>query len=144
MTAPEITAKLPALLGNIPSQRTNRLAVYSEASYDTWVIHSIRLRLQNNKHGNTLDGLFGTAINPLYSMINHSCSPNVDWRHDDHSSTVTLFAESEIEEGEELFISYIGKALDMGRAERQKRLLPWFGMPCRCKRCEEEISLGEL
>jgi hypothetical protein len=115
--------------------------VFANASYDTWIIHTMRCRLQNNKHGQTLDDLKGTAVNPLYSMFNHSCSPNIDWEHEGNSSTLRLFAEREIVKGEELFISYI-KSLDMGLAERQQALMPWLGMNCRCTRCNVE-RLGE-
>lgn len=111
--------------------------VFSNAAYDTWVIHTIRCRLQNNKHSQTLDDHLGTAVHPLYSMFNHSCAPNVGWEHERNNSTLRLFAEREIAEGEELFISYV-KPLDMGRAERQQALMPWLGMDCECESCREE------
>jgi hypothetical protein len=111
--------------------------IFTNAHYDTWVLHTIRCRLQNNKHGHTLDEACGTAVSGLYSMFNHSCAPNVDWRHDDGSSTVTMFAERGVKEGEEMFISYI-RGKKMGRAERQRTLMPWFGTECRCERCIAE------
>ncbi|KAA8563984.1 hypothetical protein MFRU_025g00100 [Monilinia fructicola] len=110
--------------------------VFTNSMYDTWVLHTIHCRLQNNKHGQTFDDIRGTAINPLYSMFNHSCDPNVDWRHDDENSTVTMFAERDIKKGEEMFISYIGKG--KGLKERQGKLMPWFGMECACHKCDEE------
>ena len=97
--------------------------VFANADYDTWVIHTMRCRLQNNKHGQTLDDLKGTAVNPLYSMFNHSCDPNIDWEHEGNSSTLRLFAERNIMKGEELFISYV-KPLDLGLAGRQQALMP--------------------
>ncbi|KAG0652468.1 Trithorax-related 4 [Hyphodiscus hymeniophilus] len=114
--------------------------IFSNPLYDTWVLHTMRCRIQNNKHGATLDEFVGSAISPLYSMFNHSCSPNVDWRHDDYSSTVTLFATRDIKEGEEMCISYI-KGAEMGRKERQRALLTWLGMECGCQRCTEEKAL---
>lgn len=117
------------------------LSPFTTPEYDTWVLHTIRCRLQNNKHGQTLDGSHGTAVSSLYSMFNHSCEPNVDWRHDDGSSTVTMFAVADVKEGEEMFISYIGKkGKEVGRKERQRTLMPWFGMDCRCVRCEGETE----
>ena len=113
--------------------------IFANSLYDTWVLHTIRYRIQNNKHGATLDGFVGSAISPLYSMFNHSCKPNVDWRHDEHNSTVMLFATKDIEEGEEMCISYI-KGVDMGRIERQKALMTWLGMDCACARCLEETA----
>lgn len=110
--------------------------VFTDSMYDTWVLHTIYCRLQNNRHGQTFDDIHGTAVNPLYSMFNHSCDPNVDWRHDDENSTVTMFAERDIKKGEEMFISYIGKG--KGLKERQAKLMPWFGMECACHKCDEE------
>lgn len=103
--------------------------IFADSRYDSWVIHTMRCRLQNNKHGQTLDDVCGTAVGPLYSMFNHSCDPSVDWRHDNDNNTLTMFAERDIREGEEMFISYI-KGKDIGRAERQKILMPWLGMDC--------------
>lgn len=115
--------------------------VFTNSAYDTWVIHTMRCRLQNNKHGQTLDELHGTAVNPLYSMFNHSCAPSIGWEHEGNSSTLRLFAERPIMEGEELFISYI-KPLDMEWAERQQALMAWLGMDCECVRCKEERPSG--
>jgi hypothetical protein len=114
--------------------------IFANPLYETWVLHTIRCRLQNNKHGATLDEYAGSAISPLYSMFNHSCNPNVDWRHDDYSSTVTLFATRDIAEREEMCISYI-KGAEMGREERQKALMTWLGMECGCERCVREKGL---
>ncbi|KFZ16869.1 hypothetical protein V502_04861 [Pseudogymnoascus sp. VKM F-4520 (FW-2644)] len=116
--------------------------VFANAAYDTWVLHTIRCRLQNNKHGQTLDGFPGTAVNPLYSMFNHSCAPNVDWEHGDSNSTLRMFALRDVDEGEELFISYI-RPLTMEYAERQESLLPWLGMECECERCKAERPPSE-
>lgn len=128
--------------------------IFTNAAYDTWVLHTMRCRIQNNKHGATLEGLVGSAISPLYSMFNHACEPNVDWRHEEDgneggSSTVTMFATRAIDKGEEMCISYI-KGQEMGLVERQKVLKGWLGMECGCERCvreraEEENGLsGEL
>jgi hypothetical protein len=116
--------------------------VFANSAYDTWVIHTMRCRLQNNKHGQTLDDLHGTAVNPLYSMFNHSCAPNIGWEHEGNTSTLRLFAERSIVEGEELFISYINQ-LDMEWAERQQALAAWLGMDCECERCQKERPNGD-
>ena len=115
--------------------------IFADVRYDTWVLQTIRCRLQNNKHGQTLDGACGTAVSDLYSMFNHSCEANVDWRHDENSSKVWMFAKKDVKIGEELFISYIsGKYMD--RKERVGMLMPWFGTECRCERCERENDSG--
>jgi hypothetical protein len=91
----------------------------------------------------------GSAISPLYSMFNHACEPNVDWRHDGvgergegGSSTVTMFATRDIKKGEEMCISYI-KGQEMGLEDRQKALKGWLGMDCGCARCVEERAAEE-
>lgn len=127
------------IIGPIAMLRELGIDIFANPLYDSWVLHTMRCRLQNNKHGQTLDNVCGTAVGPLYSMFNHSCAPSVDWRHDENNSTLTMFAECDIEEGEEMFISYI-KAKDVGRAERQRSLMPWLGMDCGCTRCAAEMN----
>jgi hypothetical protein len=124
--------------------QTFGINIFTNPLYDTWVLHTIKCRLQNNKHGQTLGDWPGTSISGLYSMLNHSCSPNVDWRHDSASSEVTMFATRDCKQGEELCISYIGShGVSMTVVERRKKLMGWFGMACRCKKCTEEAAAQE-
>lgn len=119
--------------------------VFTNPLYDTWVLHTIKCRLQNNKHGQTLGDWPGTSISGLYSMLNHSCSPNVDWRHDSASSEVTMFTTRDCKKGEELCISYIGATWNaMPVKDRRKKLMGWFGMACRCEKCVDEAAAQEL
>lgn len=124
--------------------QTVSVNIFTNSLYDTWVLHTMKCRLQNNKHGQTLGDWPGTSINGLYSMLNHSCSPNVDWRHDSASSEVTVFATRDCKKGEELCINYIGSVgNEMGVAERRRKLMGWFGMPCRCEKCTAEAAALE-
>jgi len=121
--------------------QTLDINIFTNPLYDTWVLHTIKCRLQNNKHGQTLGDWPGTSISGLYSMLNHSCSPNVDWRHDTASSEVTMFATRDCKKGEELCISYIGSLGNgMSVVNRRKKLMGWFGMPCRCGKCVKEVA----
>ncbi|TVY81322.1 SET and MYND domain-containing protein [Lachnellula suecica] len=121
--------------------QTLDINIFTNQLYDTWVLHTIKCRLQNNKHGQTLEDWPGTSISGLYSMLNHSCSPNVDWRHDTGSNAVTMFTTRDCKKGEELCISYIGSQMNgMPVAERRKKLMGWFGMACRCGKCNEEAD----
>ncbi len=116
--------------------------IFTNPLYDTWVLHTIRCRVQNNKHGQTLSDWPGTSISGLYSMLNHSCDPNVDWRHNTGSSAVTLFATRNCKKGEELHISYIGsEGNSLTVARRREKLLGWFGMDCRCEKCVREAEI---
>jgi len=124
--------------------QTLDIDIFANPLYDTWVLHTMKCRLQNNKHGQTLEDWPGTSISGLYSMLNHSCSPNVDWRHDSGSSEVTMFTTRDCKQGEELCISYIGpqgNALNV--VDRRKKLMGWFGMACRCAKCIEEAAAEE-
>lgn len=139
--------------------------VFKNLDYDTWVLQTIRHRLQNNKHGvifssetNALgekNNIVGSSMSPLYSMHNHSCTPNLTWeflsgeasRHGDikgdgRCSTLRMFANRDIERGEELTITYI-LPLDIDRAERNEKLLSWLGGECRCERCLKEKKAEE-
>lgn len=119
---------------------------FQDLRYDTWVLHTIRCRMQNNKHGHYLDGLPGSAVSPLYSMFNHSCEPNVAWEHGKRadgsvdvmgqSSTLRMFAVRDIKEGEELLISYLPK--DMDYIERRESLRSWWDGDCGCVKCARE------
>ena len=53
--------------------------VYANQDFDTWVLQTIRVRLQNNWREHFEDDHHFLAINPLYSLFNHSCAPNVEY-----------------------------------------------------------------
>ncbi|CZS97211.1 uncharacterized protein RAG0_06374 [Rhynchosporium agropyri] len=121
--------------------QTFDINIFTDPLYDTWVLHTLKCRLQNNKHGQTLGDWPGTSISGLYSMLNHSCGPNVDWRHDSASSEVTMFATRDCKKGEDLCISYIGSVgNELPVVERRRKLMGWFGMPCRCEKCTKEAA----
>jgi hypothetical protein len=55
-----------------------------------------------------------------------------------------MFATRDCKQGEELCISYIGSRGDnMTVVERRKKLMGWFGMACRCKKCTKEAATQE-
>lgn len=113
--------------------------IFSETRFSTWVLHTIVLRLNNNQHGVN----FGyesqaMALSPLYSLFNHSCTPNLVYRNVRGGTTVELLAERDINVGEELCISYLSDVGRRQRLERQALLDPWIGGECQCARCESE------
>ncbi|KAE8445992.1 hypothetical protein EG329_012631 [Mollisiaceae sp. DMI_Dod_QoI] len=92
--------------------QTLGIDIFTNPSYDTWVLHTIKCRLQNNKHGQTLGDWPGTSISGLYK--------------------VTMFATRDCKKGEDLCISYIGaQGNGMALTNRRKKLMGWFGMAYR-------------
>lgn len=86
----------------------------------------------------------GFAMLPVGNCMNHSCNPNViaSSSHNDH--TATFVALHQIEEGEELFISYVDDNLEW--EERQRLLKRFYNFDCDCIRChvqKEKIPIIE-
>ncbi len=80
----------------------------------------------------------------LHAHLNHTCKPNVQTRHLDSKAVarISIKALRDIEEGEELCVSYVQPSL--GVRERRLELKSW-GLPdCKCDRCiQEEEELGQ-
>ena len=78
----------------------------------------------------------------LHAHLNHSCEPNVQTRHLDSKvvARVSIKALRDVEEGEELFVSYVRPSL--GVRERRRELKSWGIAECKCSRCVRED--GEL
>lgn len=114
--------------------------VFANMNFDTWMIHTIWTRLANNKQGFSRGpengGGWIDSISPLMPFFNHSCNPNIECWHDD-TTTVRFFARRRIQEGEELFDSYVDVE-GVSLRERQHILWPWFEGPCLCSKCTRE------
>lgn len=80
------------------------------------------------------------CLEPYYSMINHSCSPNAFWTFEGRELQVR--AERDVQAGEEIFISYIPRGHFY---ERMERLGHW-GIKCVCDLCKKGLiePLGSL
>lgn len=90
-------------------------------------------------------GMDGSCLLSRVCSMNHSCIPNVMVAFDtvpaQEAVTATVFALRDIEEGEELFISYIDTA--MGLEERQSELLG-YQFECGCPKCRLQSATGEF
>lgn len=112
--------------------------VYSNHHWDTWVLLTIRRRIDNNDRGQFVHGVY-----PNVAMFNHSCKPNVSDDEDagggdmEGRAVLHLRARRDVEKGEELFIRYTGDEED-GLEERRYALMHWLGRDCRCGRCVRE------
>ncbi len=108
-----------------PFEMLRQLGVdtYANRNFDTWVLHTIQNRVQNNSREYYGDGRFGIAVNPLYTFFNHSCAPNVTYDTANNNSSATLRMKTlrKVKAGEEIFISYISD-LGLPVAERREKL----------------------
>ena len=88
--------------------------------------------LNNNIKGQSRDKCLYLNM----SLINHSCIGNSDWRGADLCSNVLeLYANRDIEAGEEVTTSYLDtEHVLLPVAERQRLLLSW-GFLCTCSLC---------
>eukprot|EP00041_Stephanoeca_diplocostata_P023815 m.592950 g.592950 ORF g.592950 m.592950 type:complete len:361 (-) comp22391_c0_seq42:341-1423(-) len=82
----------------------------------------------------------GRAIYPAAAMFNHSCRPNVAYRHE--GSALCFYALEDIREREALYISYIDMSLstDQRRVVLQKQ----WNFHCDCPRCTAHVSLSPI
>jgi len=123
--------------------QTLGIDVFADARFDTWVLITMRLRLNNNVVGITLDASAQTdrdyiyGVYPLMAVLNHSCDPHVRYNRTGPDATITLRAVRNIAKGEEIFTSYLPNQ-NMGLAERRASLMAWLGTECKCSRCVDE------
>jgi SET domain len=99
---------------------------------------------QDDDHDD-LDMIFtpldGTAMYALCCKMNHSCDPNVVVLYKTggwgplHPLVAHAVALRDIEDGEELCISYIDST---GPLEKRQEELKHYGFTCRCSKCEKE------
>lgn len=105
---------------------------------DTFIDH---LYEQMEEHtGNFLNNE-GVALYSLQSTCNHSCIPNAEpsFLHNNHR--LSLVAIKDIEEGEEILISYLDECtLNRSRHSRRKELRKNYLFLCDCPKCEEQVT----
>lgn len=99
------------------------------------------------RYGNNLDilGLIfrnnaydtGSEIGlfPKIARINHSCRPNAAYYWNEKLKRRFVYATRDIEEGEEIFVSFI--SLLLTREQRQKKLAR-YGFTCTCPACSQK------
>ncbi|KAJ3248071.1 hypothetical protein HDU78_002164 [Chytriomyces hyalinus] len=100
-------------------------------------LNSIACHFSNTDNTQRMEG---TAVYLTAAMMNHSCLPNVrvDWFND---NTIRVIADRDIEEGEELSISYVGP-VDVASAREEDVLAKRkeffrfnYGFVCTCPLC---------
>jgi hypothetical protein len=101
----------------------------------------------NNVFGLDIGPLLGIALSNLMPLgnapergifldaarINHSCRPNAHKSWNANIGRITVHAVRDIEQGEEITISYLDKTIEY--AKRQSVLRTQFNFDCRCSLC---------
>ncbi|KAI0117352.1 hypothetical protein F4814DRAFT_415994 [Daldinia grandis] len=85
-------------------------------------------------------GQSGVYVNPALAMINHSCIPNAFVQPIGRKAI--LHASREIQEGQEIEISYIDSALH--RSHRQQALQTQYYFQCLCPRCADDLDVYQV
>jgi hypothetical protein len=113
--------------------------IFANQEYDTWVLFTISSRLHNNSWTNPI----AVSLNPLFSLFNHSCDPNAEWKTQKDHRTVVMRTSRDVMKGEQLFVEYDSFVHDEAVGERRYRLARWIDGPCMCRRCvlEEQALL---
>ncbi|KYQ55708.1 SET and MYND domain-containing protein 4 [Trachymyrmex zeteki] len=81
----------------------------------------------------------GIAAMPFFSLINHSCDPNI-LRHS-RPEHIVIYAMYPIEKGQQLLDNYGKHYAVMSKAQRQQKLLEQYYFICDCIPCQEDWPL---
>ncbi|KAI9098763.1 MAS20 protein import receptor-domain-containing protein [Phlyctochytrium arcticum] len=76
----------------------------------------------------------GLALYHITSLISHACSPNVKITHPNATGDAALVAMADLDDGEEIFISYIATE-EKELKERRKELKRKYNFHCKCSKC---------
>ena len=81
-------------------------------------------------------------ICPVAALLNHSCEPNCSYEgyYDAERGApgIRVYAEEDIEEGEEVTISYVTRTAPW--EERRDKLKAMYGFDCACARCSSGVE----
>lgn len=81
----------------------------------------------------------GNGSFPFLSLLNHSCSPNVNRIFID--ATVILVVMKPVDKGEQLFDDYGYNFPNVPKDIRQLKLLKQYKFECKCHACENDWAL---
>jgi len=112
--------------------------IFTDRRFDSWVMQTLFLRIENNKQGVKFGRLTHSGLNPMFTMFNHACDPAALWWPEGGTigAPVEVRAYRNIEEGEEICISYTDIVLP--EMKRRSMVRPHIGKDCECARCLKE------
>jgi hypothetical protein len=124
----------------IPNTALQQLGIdiFANHHYDTWVLFTMQARVDNNSCGDAM----AEWLNPLFSLYNHSCEPNLRWTTQEDHRTIVVKAARDLVAEEQLFVGYDASISDQPLEVRRKRLWRWLDGPCCCTRCTREEKEG--
>ncbi|KAF9045789.1 SET domain-containing protein [Hymenopellis radicata] len=123
------------LLGNLEMEKFLGLANSKRYEYDRETegimqTNAIEIELP------TEEGTMGHhAVFLDFSRVNHSCSPNAQWKWDAKTFMLTLEAVRPIAKGEEITVQYIDSCVDY--RQRRDKLASLYGFDCLCPTCSQ-------
>lgn len=119
----------------IPNDALQRFGIdiFANHAYDTWVLFALRRRLSNNSWSSPI----AMALSPIFSLFNHSCEPNCEWKSKRDHRTLEVRVERDVAKGEQLFVEYDSYAREEGLEGRRGKLKFWIER-CMCSRCARE------
>ena len=79
----------------------------------------------------------GSAALPAAAMLQHSCAPNLALVFPEADARFEFVAARPLEDGEELFVSYVDETLPV--RERRRALRRGYGFECRCEACVADL-----
>lgn len=77
-----------------------------------------------------------SAVYPIFSNINHSCTPNAFVLYSSENKQQTLYAGCDIRAGQQILVSYLGGDEDFLTSwQRLERTRRYWNFACTCGRC---------
>lgn len=77
-----------------------------------------------------------SAVYPIFSKINHSCTPNAFVLYTSENKQQTLYAGCDIRAGQQILVSYLGGDEDFLTSwQRMEQTRRYWNFSCTCGRC---------
>lgn len=87
---------------------------------------------------------FASAIYPVFSLMNHSCDPNVTRINDATNGTAITISYRALKKGEPLLVCYISSSFTYSpKLARQAELMELYHFKCNCTACHHDWPVFE-
>jgi hypothetical protein len=127
------------ILCNILGALNNNVLVYGHLNYARF--SELRLEYMGSGFARMAQDYDGICYSTFYSLLNHSCMPNV--KHTTVDNKAVVYVKKPVKAGEQLFVSYAGEFFERSLVERllvlQQRMVV-----CDCRACMSDLTLADL